>query len=157
MKCADGGTKRAWVAADLGEPVEVGRLLVDERGWNRVRRFQLQYRAGDAWLTIFEGTTIGEKYKKEFTPVRARHVRLNILVATDSPTVYEFQLDSGAGQSVKVDIPNSYGLWSSTPPVEMKLKKGPQTLRVSAGFQRGVALRWFELRQKRAAAGGSIR
>ncbi|MHC5054571.1 MAG: discoidin domain-containing protein, partial [Planctomycetota bacterium] len=139
----DGGTKQAWIAVDLGEPVEVGRLQMDERGWNRVREFQLQYMAGDAWRTIFEGTTIGEKYEKGFEPVRARHVRLNILDATNSPTIYEFQLDWGACRSVKVDIPNSFGLWSSTPPVEMKLKKGSQTLRVSAGFQRGVALIWI--------------
>ncbi len=54
----------------------------------------------------------------------------------------------GADRLATVTIPNSYELWAMTPAVDIALKKGPQTLRISTGFQRGVALRWFELRPK---------
>jgi len=47
-----------------------------------------------------------------------------------------------------VDIPNTTGLWGTTKPVEVKLKKGTQTLRISAPYQRGIAVRWLELKSK---------
>ncbi|MHC4201037.1 MAG: carbohydrate-binding protein, partial [Planctomycetota bacterium] len=58
-------------------------------------------------------------------------------------------ISSGGDKLVTVRIPISYGLWSTTPAVDIVLKRGPQTLRVSTGFQRGVALRWLELKLKR--------
>jgi hypothetical protein len=58
-------------------------------------------------------------------------------------------ISSGADKLATVKIPISYGLWATTPAVDIELKRGPQTLRVSTGFQRGVALRWFELKPKR--------
>jgi hypothetical protein len=57
-------------------------------------------------------------------------------------------VSSGGNKLATVKIPISYGLWSTTPAVEVALKRGPRTLRISTGFQRGVALRWFELRPK---------
>ncbi|MHC4200457.1 MAG: carbohydrate-binding protein [Planctomycetota bacterium] len=54
----------------------------------------------------------------------------------------------GRDKLATVKIPISYGLWATTPAVDVALKRGPQTLRISTGFQRGVALRWFELRPK---------
>ena len=47
-----------------------------------------------------------------------------------------------------VRIPGTIGLWKKMAPVDIELKKGPQTLRISAPFQRGVAVRWFELKPK---------
>jgi hypothetical protein len=59
-------------------------------------------------------------------------------------------LDIGAGTNklTTINIPNTTGLWTTTEAVDMKLNKGTQTLRISAPFQRGVALRWFELKSK---------
>lgn len=56
---------------------------------------------------------------------------------------------SGGDKLATVRIPNSYGLWATTPAANIRLNRGPQTLRVSTGFQRGLALRWFELKLKR--------
>ncbi len=146
----DGNVKKAWMEVDLGKVTEFSRVLIVEGTWNRVRKFQVQYKAGDTWKTIVEGSKLGERFEKEFTPVKARHVRLNILEATVGPTIYTFKLgvSSAKRKSVRIKIPNSYGLWATTPPVDMKLNKGPQTLRVSTPFQRGVALRWLELKSK---------
>jgi hypothetical protein len=57
-------------------------------------------------------------------------------------------ITSGTTKLATVNIPNSYGVWETTAPVDLKLSRGVQTLRVSTPFQRGVTLRWFELKPK---------
>ena len=46
-----------------------------------------------------------------------------------------------------IHIPGTLGLWQKMPPVDIHLNKGSQTLRISAPLQRGVAIRWFELKR----------
>lgn len=48
-----------------------------------------------------------------------------------------------------IKIPGTTGLWKKMEPVDIKLKKGLQTVRISAPSQRGVAIRWFELTPKK--------
>ena len=57
-------------------------------------------------------------------------------------------IGSGTNKLATVMVPNTTGLWGTTEAVDVKLDKGIQTLRVSAPFQRGVAVRWFELKSK---------
>jgi alpha-L-fucosidase len=85
-------TTAGWLAVDFGQPVTVGEAMIDEAGWDRVRRFELQYMSDGAWQTIVAGTTLGAEKQLEFAPVTARQFRLNILEATDVPTIWEFQL-----------------------------------------------------------------
>ena len=59
-------------------------------------------------------------------------------------------ISSGTSKLATINIPNSYGLWETTAAVDIKLSRGTQTLRVSTPFQRGVTLRWFELKFKGA-------
>jgi hypothetical protein len=59
-------------------------------------------------------------------------------------------ISSGTSKIATINIPNSYGLWETTAAVDIKLSRGTQTLRVSTPFQRGVTLRWFELKLKGA-------
>ncbi|MEI8375334.1 MAG: GDSL-type esterase/lipase family protein [Planctomycetota bacterium] len=48
-----------------------------------------------------------------------------------------------------VHVPMSHGLWATTKPVDVKLEKGIQKVRVAVlPNERGIALRWFELKQK---------
>ncbi|HNQ87510.1 MAG TPA: alpha-L-fucosidase [Verrucomicrobiota bacterium] len=88
----DGGTHAAWIEVDLGKPTAVGRLKVDEAFSGRVRRFELQYLEGETWKACLTGTTLGNAYNKSFPPVTARVFRLNILEATEGPTLNELQL-----------------------------------------------------------------
>lgn len=60
----------------------------------------------------------------------------------------EFDISSGDKRLATIDVPMSAGLWATTPEVELKLDKGTQTLRISTGFQRGVAVKWFELKSR---------
>lgn len=58
------------------------------------------------------------------------------------------EVSIGDGKPVSISIPNTHGVWTTTPAVEVILAKGPQTLRISTPMQRGVAIRWFELKTK---------
>jgi alpha-L-fucosidase len=81
-----------WLEVDLGKPMTIGRLYVNEATWDRVQHHELQILEGDSWRTIHTGTTFGEEYHVEFEPVTARRVRLNILEATNVPTIWEVRL-----------------------------------------------------------------
>jgi hypothetical protein len=56
------------------------------------------------------------------------------------------EVSSGTNKLAKINIPNTTGLWGTTAEVNIRLNRGTQTLRLSAPFQRGIALRWFELK-----------
>jgi len=87
----DSGVKQAWLEVDLGKPATFNKAAISE-AFDRVRKFELQYKDGRVWKTFFSGDRIGEEYSKTFEPVTAQVVRLNILEATDGPTIWEFQL-----------------------------------------------------------------
>jgi hypothetical protein len=87
----DAGVKSALLEIDLGQAGTFDTVVINE-GWDRIRRFQLQYELDGKWRILLEGTLIGADYEKRFKPVTARRVRLNILEATDGPTLWEFQL-----------------------------------------------------------------
>ncbi|MBM3854624.1 MAG: hypothetical protein FJ399_15985 [Verrucomicrobia bacterium] len=88
----DSGTKQAWIARDLEKPTPVARLKINEAIAERVRKFEFQYRDGSAWKTIFTGEKIGKNFERTFPAVTAREFRLNILAATDGPTISEIEL-----------------------------------------------------------------
>jgi alpha-L-fucosidase len=87
----DYGTKQAWLEVDLGTPMTFSRVKISE-AYDRVRKFEVQSKDGDQWQTFARGTTIGDDYVQRFQPVTARIVRLNILEATEGPSIWEFQL-----------------------------------------------------------------
>jgi len=88
----DSGTKQAWLAVDLGRDQTFDRIHIVEACAPRVQKFRLQVKKGTAWTTIYEGTTLGLDKTIRVAPVTARHVRLEILDATEGPTITEFQL-----------------------------------------------------------------
>ena len=87
----DAGIKQAWLEVDLGQPATFDRALLMEE-YDRVQKFELQYKEGEEWRTFARGETIGDSLMLKFSPVTARNVRLNILDATEGPTIREFQL-----------------------------------------------------------------
>ncbi len=88
----DAGTHQAWLEVDLRQPVKVSRVLIDEALEMRIRKFQVQVKVDDAWQTVFTGETVGRERSCEFAPVTTRGVRLNILEASEGPTIWEFQV-----------------------------------------------------------------
>ena len=88
----DSGTKQAWITVDYPKPRTVNGVRISEAYGNRVRKFEFQYRAGDDWKTIFSGTTLGDHFEQSFASISAQAFRLNILDASDAPTITEIQL-----------------------------------------------------------------
>jgi alpha-L-fucosidase len=89
----DEGTTQAWLEVDLGQPLTISRVKIDETYAGRVQSFELQYKAGDQWQTFYSGTTIGADFQtSQFKPITAQQVRLNILQASKAPTINELQL-----------------------------------------------------------------
>ena len=89
----DAGIKQAWLEVDLGKVETFSKVAIHEwEGSHRIRKFEVQFQDGQDWKTIFAGTTVGPDFKKEFPAVTARVVRLNILEATDGPTIDEFEI-----------------------------------------------------------------
>jgi alpha-L-fucosidase len=97
----DAGTKQCWLEVDLGKAETFDRAMIDEcvEYGVRVKSFELQSGEGSDWKTFFKGAAIGKSRELRFSPVTARHVRLNI-EGDHGPTIYEFQLFApAAGKS----------------------------------------------------------
>jgi alpha-L-fucosidase len=90
----DSGVKSAWLELDLGKPVTFSRAVIKQAypELGRVRKFAIEYFADGQWKACHEGGRLGAKLNAQFAPVTAQRVRLNILEATDGPTIYEFHL-----------------------------------------------------------------
>lgn len=152
---ANEGNDRAWLEFDLGKPTKINTVMIDERAYNRISKFSLSYKVNNDWKVIFEGTNIGIDFTKDFDPVTAQQVRLDIFDTREGmgygPTLWEFSLGTAHDGRAWVQIPWSYGLWQTTKPTDISLVKGEQTLWVFAPFQRGVAVRWLELKPSSGA------
>lgn len=89
----DTGTKQCWIAADLGKSLTLQRVRIEEAIGDRVQKFEFQYRDGGHWKTIYRGSKIGRWHQQKIdSPVTAREFRLNILDATDGPTIADIEL-----------------------------------------------------------------
>ncbi len=88
----DNGTSQAWIEVDLGKECSVGRVVVNEEYGDRIGKYELQYKAGDSWKTIVSGTKLGKKAELKFDPVKGRWFRLQILQASEGPTISEIAL-----------------------------------------------------------------
>jgi alpha-L-fucosidase len=88
----DDATKQAWITVDFLKPQTFSRVHISEAYPNRVQKFEFQYRDGGDWKNIFTGTTLGDNFQKSFEPVTAQEFRLNILDASEGPTINEIQL-----------------------------------------------------------------
>jgi alpha-L-fucosidase len=87
----DGGTKQAWIQINLDKPRKISRVLINEALPNRIQKFELQYaEAGrKTWTTFYTGETVGEEFAAKFEPISVSNLRLNILDATEGPTIWE--------------------------------------------------------------------
>jgi len=88
----DSGTKQAWVALEFPQPTRIGAVRINEVLAPRVQKFEFQFRAGADWKTLCAGTELGANFQARFKPVTASAVRLNILDATEGPTISEIKV-----------------------------------------------------------------
>jgi hypothetical protein len=59
-----------------------------------------------------------------------------------------FNINVGTGAPATLNIPNTRGLWGMTTALDLKLEQGKQTLRIAAPSQRGIAVKWLELKRQ---------
>jgi hypothetical protein len=78
---------------DLGKVQTVGRVAIAELV-PRIGKFQIETRTtpDTDWQVAYAGVGKGKDHTHTFAPVPARWVRLNILAASNSPTIWEFQV-----------------------------------------------------------------
>lgn len=89
----DDGTHQAWIGIDLTKPKTLHKVTINEDYEGRVKKFEVQYQDGKEWRTIISGTALGKNYAKEFPPITAREMRLNILEASEGPTISEIRFE----------------------------------------------------------------
>ena len=87
MACGSAGSKSI-AEADEDRPCDGRRICTANK------KFELLYRDRESspWQTCLSGQGMGNHYSRGFQPVVARYVRLNILDASNSPTIWEFRL-----------------------------------------------------------------
>ena len=84
------GTKQAWLELRYPAPKTVNSVRIQEV-YDRVQKFELQYKDGEEWKMLFTGTTMGGNFEKKFDTVTAQEFRLNIQDATEGPTISEIE------------------------------------------------------------------
>ncbi|HEY3330722.1 MAG TPA: alpha-L-fucosidase [Capsulimonadaceae bacterium] len=89
----DDNVRSCWMEVDAGRVVRFDTVNISEIA-PRITSFRIEYRTdvNGEWKTAYEGQRAGEHYKQSFAPVEARYVRLNILAATSSPSIWEFKV-----------------------------------------------------------------
>jgi alpha-L-fucosidase len=93
--------RSGWLEVDLGNEALIGRAVIKELGYHRTQQFAIEWKDGGVWKELARGTTIAGEKEIKFQPVTARYVRLNILKATEVPTIEEFDLYSPSPAACK--------------------------------------------------------
>jgi len=92
------GSHSAVIDLVFAHPIGFDRALTME--WlvegQKVQKYAIQVVQGANWKTVYSGTTIGHKKIDFFQRTTAQHVRLNILSASSTPRIREFQLFDAA-------------------------------------------------------------
>ena len=146
------GVDQAWIELDLGKPTPISTVMIDERAYEKVKKFVLEYKVDNEWKTILEGTTIGNSYAADFPEVTAQHVRLSTLDCsgnTGGPTFWEVSVGTVQDGHGWISLPWTAGVWQTTKPIDIRLIKGAQTVWLFTPYQRGVGLKSFDLKIKK--------
>ena len=84
--------RSGWLEIDLGEEKEIGSVLVSEVDYKETREFTIEVKQGNSWKEVARGTTIGQDKEIPIAPVKAQHVRLNVLKSERPININEFQV-----------------------------------------------------------------
>ena len=89
------GTKECWLQIDFAAETRFSGIQIEEAyagHASRVRKFELQKKSGDRWETFHRGGALGAHFKTNFEPVTTTAIRLNILDASEGPTITEVMI-----------------------------------------------------------------
>jgi len=85
-------SRDGWIEVELPRNATVSKAIVLQGSFNRIEKYQLQAWIDDAWKIVVEGSTIADDGPVEFEPVTSSRFRLEILQASEVPSITEFQL-----------------------------------------------------------------
>ncbi len=63
---SDFAARSGWLAIDLGEEKEIGRVVISGIEWPETREFAIEVKQGDTWNEVARGTTIGADRRREW-------------------------------------------------------------------------------------------
>ncbi len=89
------GTQQSWLQIDFAKETTFSGIHIEEacaEQSSRVTKFELQAKSGDGWTTFKDGNALGPNFNTTFAPVTTTAIRLNILQATEGPTISEIHL-----------------------------------------------------------------
>jgi alpha-L-fucosidase len=89
------GTKECWLQIDFAAETRFSGIQIEEAyagHSSRVRKFELQKKSGERWETFQGGGALGAHFKTTFAPVTTTAIRLNILDASEGPTITEVMI-----------------------------------------------------------------
>ncbi len=91
---ADDNITKASLTIDLGKPVELNRIVLQEYIplGQRVKSFSVEYWDGKTFVQLDQQTTIGYKRILAFPVIKTSKLRINILDAKASPVLSEMQV-----------------------------------------------------------------
>jgi len=88
----DDSVSHAWVQIDLRQPRSIDAVIINEANNSHISKFTIEYKKGNDWMNIGEGTKIGEELTNSFQKVTTQFVRLNILETTTTPALLEIDV-----------------------------------------------------------------
>jgi hypothetical protein len=80
-----------WLEIDLADRQKVHKAVIYERGQN-IKAFELQYRSGPEWITLYDGTEIGERAEITLPETEMKLFRMRITSFDEVPGIYEIVL-----------------------------------------------------------------
>ncbi len=81
--------EESWMEIDLEKKEKISRLMIFESG-NRIQKFKIEVKDGNDWLSLHEGTTVGEKLVIPLQPVKTQYIRFQILESESPAVISEF-------------------------------------------------------------------
>ena len=131
------------------EPVKLaaGVTQIEAAAFSRMSGVRVYDSFGGGRQVNFEKSVPGSWLEYTLDVPAAGNYSVELKAATPNDEQI-FDLSAGAAKPVQIKIPNTTGLWGQTPPVEVRLEPGRQTLKIAAPAERGVAVRYVELKSK---------
>lgn len=88
----DDGAKQAWLEIDMQEPTKISSALIVQECGQRIQKYQLERFTDNKWESFYYCDNVQMENSIKFEPITTTRIRLNILEATQGPTIAEFQV-----------------------------------------------------------------
>jgi len=89
-------TNSCWLELDFGKTVTFASTRLTEYETNRITGYRIQYYDG-TWKDAYSGTTVGDSKVDTFPAVTGTKARLYVDTATNTPSIYEFEVYAARG------------------------------------------------------------